>query len=317
MTIIEYYKSLLGYDNIPEFLKEYLNVPSLNRIKGVSYFCGMDYASKEIYDFGEYITRFDHSLTVALLTYKLSKDEKATLAALFHDIASPCFSHVIDYMNKDYSTQESTEEYTEKIIKKDKKLLSLLKKNNIGIEDIIDFKKYPLVDNKRPRLCADRLDGIILTASLWTKDLDKETIKDILDSIEIYENEDYVDEIGFNNKEIADKVMIINENIDLVCHSKEDNYMMELLANITKEAIDLDIIKYEDLYSMKEKELFDIIKLNANSSLKSKINKFENIKLEEVEELDLPYIKRRNILPIVNGERMKELYDWRRENVNW
>ena len=307
MTIIEYYKSLLGYDNIPEFLKEYLNVPSLNRIKGVSYFCGMDYASKEIYDFGEYITRFDHSLTVALLTYKLSKDEKATLAALFHDIASPCFSHVIDYMNKDYSTQESTEEYTENIIKKDKKLLRLLKKNNIGIEDIIDFKKYPLVDNKRPRLCADRLDGIILTASLWTKDLDKETIKEILDSIEIYENEDYVDEIGFNNKEIADKVMIINENIDLICHSKEDNYMMELLANITKEAIDLDIIKYEDLYTMKEKELFDIIKLNANSSLKSKINKFENIKLEEVEELDLPYIKRRNILPLVNGERMKEI----------
>ena len=306
MTIIEYYKSLLGYDNIPEFLKEYLNVPSLNRIKGVSYFCGMDYASKEIYDFGEYITRFDHSLTVALLTYKLSKDEKATLAALFHDIASPCFSHVIDYMNKDYSTQESTEEYTENIIKKDKKLLRLLKKNNIGIEDIIDFKKYPLVDNKRPRLCADRLDGIILTASLWTKDLDKETIKEILDSIEIYENEDYVDEIGFNNKEIADKVMIINENIDLICHSKEDNYMMELLANITKEAIDLDIIKYEDLYTMKEKELFDIIKLNANSSLKSKINKFENIKIEEVEELDLPYIKRRNILPLVNGVRMEE-----------
>ncbi len=306
MTIIEYYKSLLGYDNIPKFLKEYLNVPSLNRIKGVSYFCGMDYASKEIYDFGEYITRFDHSLTVALLTYKLSKDEKATLAALFHDIASPCFSHVIDYMNKDYSTQESTEEYTENIIKKDKKLLRLLKKNNIGIEDIIDFKKYPLVDNKRPRLCADRLDGIILTASLWTKDLDKETIKEILDSIEIYENEDYVDEIGFNNKEIADKVMIINENIDLICHSKEDNYMMELLANITKEAIDLDIIKYEDLYTMKEKELFDIIKLNANSSLKSKINKFENIKLEEVEELDLPYIKRRNILPLVNGVRMEE-----------
>ena len=51
MTIIEYYKSLLGYDNIPEFLKEYLNVPSLNRIKGVSYFCGMDYASKDIYNF--------------------------------------------------------------------------------------------------------------------------------------------------------------------------------------------------------------------------------------------------------------------------
>ena len=73
MTIIEYYKSLLGYDNIPEFLKEYLNVPSLNRIKGVSYFCGMDYASKEIYDFGEYITRFDHSMKVSYYSYKVAK----------------------------------------------------------------------------------------------------------------------------------------------------------------------------------------------------------------------------------------------------
>lgn len=302
MSILDYYKELLDYDKV-DFIKKYLTVPSLNRIREVGYFCGMDYASKDIYDFKEYITRFDHSLTTALLTYKFTKDEKASLAALFHDVGTPAFSHVIDYMNKDYKNQESTEEFNEKIIRNDKKLLKLLKEDNIEVEDIIDFKKYPLVDNKRPKLCADRLDGIILTGAFWTKELDKDTIKEIINSTEVYTNEDDEDELGFNNIDTYDNVMIINENIDIFCHSKEDNYMMELLASITREAIDADIISYDDLYTISEKKLLDIINEKANTSILNKLNKFYNIKLDEIEELDLPYIKKRNINPLLNGKR--------------
>ena len=307
MKILDYYKELLHDDEIYDYLDDYLKVPSLNRIKYVGYFCGMDYASKNIYNFKEYVTRFDHSLTVALLTYKLTKDKKATLAALFHDVATPCFSHVVDYMNKDYANQESTEEYTEKIIKEDKELLKLLKRDKIEVDELIDFKRYPVVDNSRPRLCADRLDGIILTGLFWTKDLNKDEIKPILDSLELYTNEDGLDEIGFNNEEIAERVVIINENIDLYCHSKEDNYMMELLANITKEAIDLNIITYDNLYEMKEIDILNIIRENSNTSLANKLNLFDNIKLEEIEELDLPYIKKRDINPLIKGKRKKEI----------
>ena len=206
-------------------------------------------------------------------------------------------------MNKDYKNQESTEEFNEKIIRNDKKLLKLLKEDNIEVEDIIDFKKYPLVDNKRPKLCADRLDGIILTGAFWTKELDKDTIKEIISSTEVYTNEDDEDELGFNNIDTYDKVMIINENIDIFCHSKEDNYMMELLASITREAIDADIISYEDLYTISEKLLLEIINEKANTSILYKLNKFYNIKLDEIEELDLPYIKKRNINPLLNGKR--------------
>ena len=304
--ILDYYKELLGINNMPNFLKDYLKVPSLERIKYVGYFCGMDYASKNIYDFREYVSRFDHSLTVALLTYKLTKDKKSTLAALFHDISAPCFSHVIDYMNKDYEKQESTEEYTERIIKEDKELVKLLEKDNISIEDITNFKKYTVVDTNRPKLCADRLDGIILTSLFWTKDLDKDDIKPILDSVTLYTNEDGEEEIGINDIDIANKLVIINENIDLYCHSKEDNFMMELLANITKEAIDLDIITYEDLYTMKEIDILDKIRLNGDTSIANKMNLFDNIKLEEIEELDLPYIKKREINPLVKCKRLKE-----------
>ena len=304
MSILDYYKELLDVDHV-DFIKKYLEVPSLKRIKEVGYFCGMDYASKEIYDFKEYVTRFDHSLTTALLTYKITKNKIYSLAALFHDVGSPCFSHVIDYMNKDYKNQESTEEYNEKIIRNDRKLKKLLKEDNIDIDDIIDFKKYTIVDNKRPKLCADRLDGIILTGAFWTKDIDKELIKEILDSVEVYTNEDMEDEIGFNNREIYDRIMIINENIDILCHSKEDNYMMELLASITKEAIDEGIIEYDDLYSIGEREILELISLKGSTSLSNKMNKFYHVTLDEIEELDLPYIKKRTVNPLVNGKRIK------------
>ena len=124
---LDYYKELLNINNIPDFLLKYLSSPSLIRLKKIGYFCGMDYASKDVYDFPIYISRFDHSLTVALLVYKLTSDKLSTLAGLMHDISTPCFSHVIDYMNGDVLYQESTEEYTENIIKNDQYLLNLLK----------------------------------------------------------------------------------------------------------------------------------------------------------------------------------------------
>ena len=169
--LYNHYLEVLDFYNRPEFINKYLETPSLLRLKKVSYLCGMDYASKDIYNFKEPLSRYDHSLSVALLTWKLTHNQKATIAGLFHDVATPCFSHVIDYMNKDYANQESTEEFTEKIIKDDKYLLKCLKKDRVNVDDITDFKKYSIVDNKRPKLCADRIDGVILTAIGWTKNI--------------------------------------------------------------------------------------------------------------------------------------------------
>lgn len=65
-----------------------------------------------------------------------------TLVGFFHDIATPCFSHVIDYMNQDYENQESTEEYTEEILRKDGYLQKCLKEDNIDIDDIFNGGIY-------------------------------------------------------------------------------------------------------------------------------------------------------------------------------
>jgi hypothetical protein len=99
----------------------------------------MDFASKDIYNFKEKITRFDHSVTTSMIVYNLTYNKKMTLSALFHDVSTPCFSHVIDYMNGDYETQESTEKFTREIVLKDKKFLSYLKEDG--------FVNYFKMDN--------------------------------------------------------------------------------------------------------------------------------------------------------------------------
>ncbi len=301
------YLNLLKAKDIPIFIKKYLDVPSLTRLKNIGYFCGMDYASKNIYNFKEYITRFDHSLSTALLTFKLTKNKIETLAALFHDIATPCFSHVIDYMNKDYENQESTEEYTSEIIKQDKKLQEYLKEDDINIEDIINFKKYSIVDNKRPKLCADRLDGIILNGISWSKNINEWDIKEIVSDLKVYDNEDKEKELGFKSKDIALKTIKINEEIEKLYHSSEDNYMMELLADITRTSIENKIITYKDLYYLDEPNLFKKIKESKVEKLKNLLDKFENIKKSEIPPTIINNIKIRNIIPIANNTRINNI----------
>lgn len=304
-TILQQYLDIIGYSSKPDFLDKYLNTPSLLRLKNVGYFCGMDYASKEIYSFDEYISRYDHSLTVALLTWNYTKNIRATIAGLFHDIATPCFSHVIDYMNKDYENQESTEEYTENILMKDKYLQECLKQDNILVEDISNFKKYSIVDNNRPKLCADRLDGVILTGLFWTKTITIKDVEKIINATQIFKDEDGNQEIGFCTKTVAELVLKTSETIDVFCHSNEDNYMMELLANITKRAIENKYISYNDLYELNEKELIEILENCNNKEINNNLIIFKNIEKENIPEMSLTNIKVRNLNPLVNGKRLK------------
>lgn len=299
------YMDMLGYMDRPKWLDKYLICPSLVRLKKVGYFCGMDYASKEIYNFGEIITRYDHSVNVALITWMLTKDVKATLAGLFHDIATPCFSHVIDYMNKDYEKQESTEEKTEEIIRSDKYLCDCLNSDGVFIDEIVDFKRYSIVDLDRPMLCADRLDGVILNGMFWTKGINILDVENILDNVDVRINEYGISEIFFKNIDVALLVVNASYEIDRYCHSKEDNFMMELLARITRRAIDLGIISYDSLFVMNEDDLFMIFELSDDMEIHKYLDIFMNVRKDMIPDMVMPNVKVRNLSPLVGDCRLK------------
>lgn len=304
MTNYQFYLTELAPDGCPAFLEKYLKCPSLLRLKNIGYFCGMDHASPAIYNFPEYISRYGHSLSTALLTSRFTSDRPAILAALFHDVATPCFSHAIDFMNQDYEKQESTEEYTERLLRADNYLAQCLTEDSIPLVQIIDFKQYPIVDNDRPRLCADRLDGLILSGLGWSQDISRDTIRELITEATIYQNEDNLPEIGFKTRAAGEKALIAAKSLDAACSDAEDVYMMDLLARIARRAIEQKYITYDDLYTYGEKELLDLFCKQPDPELSRLLNEFTTITPANIHLDHPPRIKSRKLNPLVCGERL-------------
>lgn len=291
---------------IPQDIKKYYDTPSLQRLKRVGYFCGMDFASRDVYNFKEYLSTYEHSITTAGITSMFTSDKKAILAALYHDVSKPTCSHVVDYMNGDYKTQESTEEFTKDIILGDELLRKYLKDDGIEPEEVYDFKNYSLVDLDRPSLCADRIDGVILSSLVWSETLKLKEAKKMLMNLEAYINEFGVKEIGFKNMELATQFVRQNDIINSLTHSNWDTYMMQLLADIIALAIKEELITYETLYYIDDVMLFRLLEFSEDPNLRNKLTEFENILKEDIKTPANPEIKDRKINPLVGGKRLNK-----------
>ena len=324
-VVVESYKNLI-YDEIPEFLKLFLELDEIKRLKKISYYCGMDYGPGDIYNFSEYYSRYDHSLNCAMMYYKLTNDRKGTVACLFHDIATPVFSHVVDIMAGDSINQEYTESFNEYYISKIEGIHDLLYDAGMKFSDIRDMKKYSIADNDRPKLCIDRLDAVMIDSLLWSKVSSLPITKMFLDNLCILKNEDNEDEIGFKDEAIAKlffKFCIIDakktsENGDIFC--------MNYMAEIIKKGIDLGLYKLEDLFTMDEEEFIYIL---SNSVLKDVYEDFVNIKKDDIDFIlnkDDNYYnyslntKKRYIDPLVLNNRLcnidSECNDIKEEFIN-
>ena len=299
---IMYQKSIC---EIPTWLKKYLKLDIMQRLKGISLLCGMEYGSKHIYDFAFYISRYDHSLSTALITWKLTKSKEQTLAALFHDIASPAFSHVIDYMNGDFVTQESTEGYSSTILNNSSELVYCLQEDDININDIMDFKQYSIVDLERPNMCADRLDNTIAAGMNWAKVLSGSDAIYIVNHISTCINEDGFREIEFTSANAAKKFLYVNDVINKLTHSDGDTYMMLLLSDIIKKCIKRGFFKYYDLYVSTEADIVEMIEENLDQDFEIEIlwNQFKSL-LSIPEDVKYPEVKNKVVNPLVNKKRL-------------
>ena len=296
------YQNYLG--SVPNFLNKYLELDIMKRLKDISLLCGMEYASPYAYDFKFYISRFDHSLNVALITWKLTHCKTQTLAALFHDISSPTFSHVVDYMNKDYDNQESTEDKTEEVLLSENKLLEYLKEDEVEFSQIINFKDYSVVDSPRPCMCADRLDNIISVGMNWYGKVDHIIAELIIDNMFLYRNEYNKLEIGFIDPNIANYVKEVNDIINKYTHTNEDTYMMILLANILKKCISINLFNYDDLFYMCESEIVEIIEENSICDIELEKLWLEFKTIKNIPIIEQPTIKNKIVDPLVKGYRL-------------
>ncbi len=245
--------------NFPEWLREYINTPSLLKQQYISVTCGTYYSN--LFKNRVFFSSLDHSIAVALICWHYTHDKKVTLSGLFHDVATPVFKHSIDFMNGDYVNQESTEKKTKKIIKNDEKVMKLLERDNILVDEIYDYKIYPIADNDTPRLSSDRFEYSLSNMYFTYGLVDFNTIKLIYQSVTSnFTNEDGIIELGFEDLEQARKFVEITSKLSIIYREDRTIYSMQLLADIIKRLNEQDEITIDDLYNMKESEVIELIK---------------------------------------------------------
>ena len=271
----------------------------------------------------------DHSIAVALIIWHFTKDRKQTLSGLFHDIATPVFKHSIDFMNKDYEKQESTEELTTKIISESKEIMELLNRDGIKVEEVADYHIYPIADNDTPCLSSDRLEytlsnGLGATEKIWTLD----DVKEIYDNIEIQEDENGIEELGFKDIAIAEKFVHTMSILSRLYRREKTLFTMQMLADIMRIMSDNNLINISEMYNLSEKEVIEKIE---KCNVKNISNGFEIWKhatdiltSEKMPEgkyfVNIEKVKKRYINPLVryNNEykRIKDISEKATNDIN-
>lgn len=251
----------------PQFIEELEKCPELQRLKEVGQNCGNDYLNKKIQAFSFNYSRYDHSVGVALIIWKFTQNVKMSLAGLFHDIATPTFAHVIDFLNNDAEKQTSTENGTEAIIKNSKEIQALLEKYNLNTDDVSNYALYPIADNKLPKLSADRLEYSMymgVSRGIITMQEASQIFNDII----IKKNEFGEDEMCFKTVDLAKKFTKLALDNGMFMSSGISNMSNQLLADILKIALDRCIITTEDFSNSSEEEI--VKKLNTSTDEKMK-----------------------------------------------
>ena len=295
--IKEYFK-ILAVD-YPEWMNDYIEAKEMLKQQYISVTCGKIYSN--MFNYNDY-SSLDHSIGVALIVWNFTHDKKQTLSGLFHDIETPAFKHCVDFLN-----QESTEELTKVIIENSKEIMSLLKKDNISVDEVCDYHMYPIADNDTPMLSADRLEYSLSNALIVFGDSNLDEIREIYNDIEIQNNESGEIELGFKTKKIARKFVKLTSKLSVCYRDDETRFFMQVIADILKKVSCDGLITKRDLYELSDSEVIDIIKKSKYNDVFSKLIIVKKIN----KSLDKPncyYVKHgakvRYIDPLFDGKRM-------------
>lgn len=235
------------HDEVPEFLREASLTDEMARLRKVGMDCGCEYTSLSWWrNVGPY-KRYEHSLGVALIVWHFTGSQKAALAGLFHDISTPAFAHVVDFMNNDHVSQESTEEGTREIIENSEGIRKILDELGLTVDDVCDYHIYSIADNDSPLLSADRLE-YTLNNMVRYQGYSKKEVKAMYDDLTVGINEYAQQELMFQHEDIAEAFVhgCLKNSRLYICD--EDRYSMERLALILRDKIKEGVIAYEDLY---------------------------------------------------------------------
>ena len=238
----------LYHAEIPAFLRPFLETPELRRLREVGMNCGCEYTAFPRFRGLPAYSRFSHSLGAALIVWHFTGDRAQTLSALFHDIATPVFAHVVDFLRGDHLRQEATEARTEEILRGSAEIGRLLAALEIPLDAVTDYHRYPVADNDAPRLSSDRLE-YTLGNTLAYGFASLEEIRGWYDDLRVTAAPDGQSELAFGDPAAARGFARAVLRCAKVYVSDEDRYAMQILSEVLAEALRRGVIRENELGS--------------------------------------------------------------------
>lgn len=246
---------------VPEFINRIASAPELLKLSDVGMHCGCEYTSLPRFSGLAHSSRYSHSIGVGLIVWNFTRKPAQAIAGLLHDIATPAFSHVVDFLCGDHMKQESTENRTSEIIRSSQVITDVLSDLGLDVSDVDDYHLYPIADNDSPKLSADRLEytlGNILNFRLGTT----ETVRRIYDSIEVGLNEYGETELVFTDPKAASDFAFFALECGKVYTCDDDRYAMQTLAEVLRSALRKGVLTPDLLY-LTESEIIEKLKCDA------------------------------------------------------
>lgn len=231
---------------IPDFLCEAAETDVMSRLRDVGMNCGCEYTNFPRFRNLIGYSRFDHSLGVALIVWRHTHDRVQAMSGLLHDVSTPVFSHVVDFLKDDHLKQEATEAGTEERIRSSEALLAVLEKHGLTVDSVKDYHAYPIADNDSPKLSADRLEYSLGNMFNY-RFADLDTVQRLYGDICVGQNECGEAELMFAHAECAFEFADCALSCAGVYVSDEDRYGMQRLAELLRGAIEIGVIGTEDL----------------------------------------------------------------------
>ena len=236
------------YDpDMPSFLQAAAQTALVQRLKNVGMNCGCEYTSFPRFREQAKYTRFAHSVGVGLIVWHFTHDKAQALAGLAHDVATPVFAHVIDFLRGDHLSQETTEAGTAAMIAASEEWQEMLHRNGLTIFDVEDYHRYPIADNDAPRLSADRLEyslGNMLHYGIRSFD----DVARYYRELTVINNEAGQEELAFCRGETALDFARGCLACSEIYVSDEDRYAMQALAELVGQSIEQGVLAEKDLY---------------------------------------------------------------------
>lgn len=238
----------LYHAQLPLFLRELAGTAAMQRLAQVGMNCGCEYTGFARFRGCAPYSRLDHSVGVALIVWHFTHDKKQSVAGLLHDISTPVFAHVVDFMNGDYLTQESTESDTRSVILASKELTDALHRHGLTVDEVFDYHQYPIADNDTPQLSADRLEYTLGNALNFGFASPSE-VEAMYADLTVGTNEHGMPELMFQTQEQALRFAQIALGCSHIYVSDEDRFSMEALAQLLKAALLRGILTREELHT--------------------------------------------------------------------